>query len=94
LFSELKTKEQVRINILFGTVKEIVSRVTHWHPYYVYQYTRQLKVHRPMAMLTSEKDIKRVAVSWVVIARHGVERTYCRRIPIQNEEIRAVPTKL
>jgi len=41
---------------------------------------------------TSNEDIKRIAVSWVVITRHGVEWTDSQRISIENEEIRAIPT--
>ena len=43
-------------------------------------------------MHTSNEDIKRIAVSWVVITRHGVEWTDSQRISVENEEIRAIPT--
>lgn len=42
--------------------------------------------------LTSNEDIERIGVSWVVITRHGVERTHSQRITIENEKICAIPT--
>jgi hypothetical protein len=42
--------------------------------------------------LTSNKDIKRIAVSWVVITRHSVEGTHSQRISIHNEKICVIPT--
>src|SRR5947207_1546965 len=36
-------------------------------------------------MLTSNENIKRIAISWVVITRHGVEWTYSQRVSIENE---------
>jgi len=42
-------------------------------------------------MHTSNEDIERIAVSWVVITRHGVEWSYGQRILIENEKICAIP---
>jgi hypothetical protein len=50
------------------------------------------KITFTIVVLTSNEDIKRVGVSWVVIARHGVERTYSQRISIQDEKICVIPT--
>ena len=45
-----------------------------------------------IVVLTSNEDIERIGVSWVVIARHGVEWTYSQRISIQDEKICVIPT--
>lgn len=41
-------------------------------------------------MPTSNKDIKRVAVCWIVIARHCIKWPYSQRVPMKDIELRAI----
>ena len=40
---------------------------------------------------TSNEDIKRVAVSRVIVAGHSVERAHSQRISIENEKFCSIP---
>jgi len=60
------------------------------YTYCYYYYTLSVITHT-IAALTSNEDIKGIGVSWVVITRHGVERTHSQRIAIQNEKVGAIP---